>query len=83
MKQGKGRRKKCHWCQRSDSWNLTKCSSCQKKFFCMDCIKERSVIVKFIYPYLVQSLVCVEFLVSLLSLGVRCFIYIVCYLLPF
>ncbi|KAI4299269.1 hypothetical protein L6164_032744 [Bauhinia variegata] len=37
----KARRKKCHWCQRSDSWNLIKCSSCQKEFFCMDCIKER------------------------------------------
>ncbi|KAF7803570.1 lysine-specific demethylase JMJ25-like [Senna tora] len=37
----KGKRKKCHWCQRSDSWNLIKCSSCQKEFFCMDCIKER------------------------------------------
>ncbi|KAF7841986.1 lysine-specific demethylase JMJ25-like [Senna tora] len=35
------RRKKCHWCQRSDSWSLIKCSSCQKEFFCMDCIKER------------------------------------------
>ncbi|KAI9121161.1 hypothetical protein K1719_008194 [Acacia pycnantha] len=37
----KCKRKKCHWCQRSDSWNLIKCSSCQKEFFCMDCIKER------------------------------------------
>ncbi|XP_073220747.1 lysine-specific demethylase JMJ28-like [Cicer arietinum] len=37
----KGRRKKCHWCQSSDSWNLIKCSNCQKQFFCMDCIKER------------------------------------------
>ncbi|KAK4252742.1 hypothetical protein QN277_014351 [Acacia crassicarpa] len=37
----KFRRKKCHWCQKSDSWNLIKCSSCQKEFFCMDCIKER------------------------------------------
>ncbi|KAI4296601.1 hypothetical protein L6164_036547 [Bauhinia variegata] len=37
----KARRKKCHWCQRSDSWNLIKCSSCQKEYFCMDCTKER------------------------------------------
>ncbi|KAK7246604.1 hypothetical protein RIF29_41473 [Crotalaria pallida] len=37
----KGKRKKCHWCQRSDSWNLINCSSCHKEFFCMDCIKER------------------------------------------
>ncbi|KAL1336037.1 hypothetical protein HN51_030453 [Arachis hypogaea] len=37
----KGKRKKCHWCQRSDSWNLIKCSRCQKEFFCMNCIKER------------------------------------------
>ncbi|KAK7302681.1 hypothetical protein RJT34_13575 [Clitoria ternatea] len=37
----KGRRNKCHWCQRSDSWNLIKCSNCQKEFFCMDCIKQR------------------------------------------
>ncbi|XP_020221424.1 lysine-specific demethylase JMJ25 isoform X2 [Cajanus cajan] len=37
----KGRRKKCHWCQRSDSWSLIRCSSCQREFFCMDCIKQR------------------------------------------
>ena len=47
----KGKRKKCHWCQRSDSWNLIKCSSCQKEFFCMDCIKERLGHVEF---YLLQ-----------------------------
>ncbi|XP_054777838.1 lysine-specific demethylase JMJ28 [Prosopis cineraria] len=35
------RRKKCHWCQKSESWNLIKCSSCQKEFFCMDCSKDR------------------------------------------
>ncbi|CAL0312014.1 unnamed protein product [Lupinus luteus] len=48
---GKGRRKKCHWCQRSDSWKLIKCSSCQNKFFCMDCIKEGS----FDTPYEVKK----------------------------
>ncbi|KAL2579440.1 hypothetical protein AAZV13_15G063000 [Glycine max] len=37
----KGRRKKCHWCQRSDSWSLVMCSSCQREFFCMECIKQR------------------------------------------
>ncbi|XP_027330361.1 lysine-specific demethylase JMJ25-like isoform X2 [Abrus precatorius] len=37
----KGRRNKCHWCQRSDSWNLIRCSCCQREFFCMDCIKQR------------------------------------------
>ncbi|XP_027345887.1 lysine-specific demethylase JMJ25-like [Abrus precatorius] len=41
LKKGKAKRKKCHWCQRSDSWNLIRCSSCQREFFCMDCIKER------------------------------------------
>ncbi|XP_061349368.1 lysine-specific demethylase JMJ28-like [Gastrolobium bilobum] len=41
LKKSKTKRKKCHWCQRSDSWNLIKCSSCLKEFFCMDCIKER------------------------------------------
>ncbi|KAG4955860.1 hypothetical protein JHK84_041841 [Glycine max] len=29
----KGRRKKCHWCQRSDSWSLVMCSSCQREYF--------------------------------------------------
>lgn len=43
----KGRRKKCHWCQRSESWSLIKCSTCQKEFFCMDCIKERLELVLF------------------------------------
>ncbi|KAK7327985.1 hypothetical protein VNO77_22079 [Canavalia gladiata] len=37
----KGRRNKCHWCQRSDSCNLIRCSSCHTQFFCMDCIKQR------------------------------------------
>ncbi|KAK7319593.1 hypothetical protein RJT34_04316 [Clitoria ternatea] len=41
LKKGKAKRKKCHWCQSSDSWNLIKCSSCQREFFCMHCIKER------------------------------------------
>ncbi|XP_021815439.1 lysine-specific demethylase JMJ25 [Prunus avium] len=40
----RGKRKRCHWCQRSGSGVsscLTKCSSCQKHFFCLGCIKER------------------------------------------
>ncbi|CAJ1961520.1 unnamed protein product [Sphenostylis stenocarpa] len=37
----KGRSKKCHWCQRSDSGSLIRCSNCQREFFCMDCIKQR------------------------------------------
>ncbi|XP_022950666.1 lysine-specific demethylase JMJ25 isoform X2 [Cucurbita moschata] len=37
----KCRRKKCHGCQKSTSWSLTQCSSCQKTFFCVDCIRER------------------------------------------
>ncbi|CAJ1936298.1 unnamed protein product [Sphenostylis stenocarpa] len=42
LKKGtKGKKKKCHWCQRSESCNLIQCSSCQRDFFCMDCIKER------------------------------------------
>ncbi|KAM1139082.1 hypothetical protein ACFX2B_036482 [Malus domestica] len=40
----KGKRKKCHWCRKSGSGVsscLIKCSSCQKHFFCLNCIKER------------------------------------------
>ncbi|KAE9595021.1 putative chromatin regulator PHD family [Lupinus albus] len=40
LKKGK-RKRRCHWCQSSDSWNFIKCSNCEKEFFCMDCIKER------------------------------------------
>ncbi|OIV96128.1 hypothetical protein TanjilG_13060 [Lupinus angustifolius] len=40
LKKGK-RKRRCHWCQRSESWNFIKCSNCEKEFFCMDCIKER------------------------------------------
>ncbi|KAL5579283.1 hypothetical protein UlMin_011725 [Ulmus minor] len=39
-KLNRAKKKKCHWCQRSLRI-LTKCSSCQKLFFCLDCIKER------------------------------------------
>ncbi|KAI4304319.1 hypothetical protein MLD38_039849 [Melastoma candidum] len=34
-------RKRCHWCKRGNSSNLTKCSGCKKLFYCMDCISER------------------------------------------
>ncbi|XP_062013297.1 lysine-specific demethylase JMJ28 isoform X2 [Rosa rugosa] len=40
----KGKRKRCHWCQRSGSSassSLIKCSSCKKHLFCLSCIKER------------------------------------------
>ncbi|XP_021719520.1 uncharacterized protein LOC110687212 isoform X2 [Chenopodium quinoa] len=35
-------RKKCHWCRKFDNLCLIKCSSCKKRFFCSNCIKERS-----------------------------------------
>ncbi|CAJ2678394.1 unnamed protein product [Trifolium pratense] len=34
-------KRKCHLCQRSESVNLVQCSSCNKEFFCYDCIRER------------------------------------------
>ncbi|KAK4754428.1 hypothetical protein SAY87_002532 [Trapa incisa] len=34
-------RKKCHWCKRSDTRYLIRCSNCLKEFYCMECIKER------------------------------------------
>ncbi|CAH9141736.1 unnamed protein product [Cuscuta epithymum] len=37
----KVKRKKCHWCRRTNYRTLIKCSSCKKQFFCTDCIKER------------------------------------------
>ncbi|XP_031126026.1 lysine-specific demethylase JMJ25 isoform X1 [Ipomoea triloba] len=37
----KVKRKKCHWCRRTNYRVLVKCLSCKKQFFCMDCIKER------------------------------------------
>lgn len=42
-------KRKCHSCQRSDSLNLVQCSSCHKEFFCFDCIRDRFVILTFIY----------------------------------
>lgn len=35
------KKKRCHWCRRSSSSSLVTCLSCQKEFFCTDCIKER------------------------------------------
>ncbi|KNA17598.1 hypothetical protein SOVF_078740, partial [Spinacia oleracea] len=35
-------RKKCHWCRKFDKLCLIKCSSCKKRYFCSNCIKERS-----------------------------------------
>ncbi|TQD72395.1 hypothetical protein C1H46_042066 [Malus baccata] len=40
----KGKRRRCHWCRKRGSGvssALIKCSSCQKHFFCLNCIKER------------------------------------------
>ncbi|KAL8152322.1 hypothetical protein V2J09_010082 [Rumex salicifolius] len=39
----KSGRRKCHWCQKASNVNLNKCLSCKKRFFCSDCIKERSI----------------------------------------
>ncbi|CAK8577837.1 unnamed protein product [Lathyrus sativus] len=41
LKKGDTKRKRCHWCQRSDSVNLVQCSSCRKEFFCFGCIREQ------------------------------------------
>ncbi|MCI28399.1 lysine-specific demethylase 3B, partial [Trifolium medium] len=41
LKKGNTKRK-CHLCQRSESLNFVQCSSCNKEFFCFDCIRERS-----------------------------------------
>ncbi|KAL8130414.1 hypothetical protein V2J09_019569 [Rumex salicifolius] len=37
-----GGRRKCHWCRKNANVSLSKCLSCKKRFFCSDCIKERS-----------------------------------------
>ncbi|KAL6542890.1 hypothetical protein OROHE_010410 [Orobanche hederae] len=33
--------KKCHWCRESKYPCLIRCLTCKKRFFCVDCIKER------------------------------------------
>ncbi|KAI3466625.1 hypothetical protein Pfo_023288 [Paulownia fortunei] len=33
--------KKCHWCRETKCRCLIKCLSCRKRFFCVECIKER------------------------------------------
>lgn len=72
----KGRRKKCHWCQRSDSCSLIRCSNCQREFFCMDCIKQRLELgLVSLFRYHLQMLFSFfhcEFLASWLSLPMRC-----------
>ncbi|XP_047946198.1 lysine-specific demethylase JMJ25 [Salvia hispanica] len=35
--------KKCHWCRGSKGRCLIKCLTCRKRFFCLDCIKERHI----------------------------------------
>ncbi|XAR53687.1 hypothetical protein NMG60_11022336 [Bertholletia excelsa] len=37
----KRKRKKCHWCRRSNYRRLIRCSSCKRECFCLDCIGER------------------------------------------
>ncbi|KAL3624955.1 hypothetical protein CASFOL_031623 [Castilleja foliolosa] len=33
--------KKCHWCRKSKCPSLIRCLTCRKRFFCLECIKER------------------------------------------
>ncbi|KAL8512021.1 hypothetical protein ACS0TY_018471 [Phlomoides rotata] len=33
--------KKCHWCRGSKCHSLIKCLTCRKRYFCLNCIKER------------------------------------------
>ncbi|KAG8365455.1 hypothetical protein BUALT_Bualt18G0106600 [Buddleja alternifolia] len=33
--------KKCHWCRESKVRCLIKCLTCRKRFFCLECIKDR------------------------------------------
>lgn len=35
------RRRKCHWCLRSNDCKLIKCLKCRRQFFCSNCIKQR------------------------------------------
>ncbi|KAL9248644.1 Lysine-specific demethylase JMJ28-like protein [Drosera capensis] len=37
----KRKRRKCHWCKRSNNRSLVKCLDCKRQFFCDDCIEER------------------------------------------
>lgn len=71
----KGGRKRCHRCKSSDSSSLIKCSSCKKKFFCMECIKERFVcfcICSFMWfgRYMFSSLFSFLFAVLFIQLAV-------------
>lgn len=42
----KRKRKKCHWCRRSNYRILIKCSTCKKEYFCTECIKERPSVME-------------------------------------
>ncbi|GFQ02306.1 lysine-specific demethylase jmj25 [Phtheirospermum japonicum] len=33
--------KKCHWCRKTNCPSLIRCLTCRKRFFCLECIKER------------------------------------------
>ena len=34
-------KKRCHWCGTRGSEDLISCLSCEKEFFCVDCIDKR------------------------------------------
>jgi hypothetical protein len=70
LKKGNTKRK-CHSCQRSESLNLVQCSSCNKEFFCFDCIRDRFVV-------LITFICCVLFLCSTSVLVYACLELLCC-----
>ncbi|XP_024005345.1 lysine-specific demethylase JMJ25 isoform X2 [Eutrema salsugineum] len=39
---GKGKKKRCHWCGTKGFEDLITCLSCEREFFCLDCIEKRN-----------------------------------------
>uniref|UniRef100_A0A1J3CJA9 Lysine-specific demethylase JMJ25 n=1 Tax=Noccaea caerulescens TaxID=107243 RepID=A0A1J3CJA9_NOCCA len=39
---GKEKKKRCHWCGTKGFRDLVRCLSCEREFFCLDCIEKRN-----------------------------------------
>lgn len=49
---GKEKKKRCHWCGTKGFRDLVSCLSCEREFFCLDCIEKRYLLRLYLLCYL-------------------------------
>lgn len=55
---GKEKKKRCHWCGTRGFGDLISCLSCEKEFFCINCIEKGIFGYVFFVTYLLLRKLC-------------------------